>query len=112
MAHDYRTISATWFRADQKIIWSYSREPYTMRSPPHPHPAFHCARRIAAFGCGVNNIPTYDESAKAKWLDVQNQYQRRADLIPNLVETVICGAGTRGADAGDRGPRQGKPNQG
>ena len=38
--------------------------------------------------CGVNNIPTYDESAKAKWSDVQNQYQRRADLIPNLVETV------------------------
>ncbi len=39
-------------------------------------------------GCGVNNIPTYDESAKARWSDVQNQYQRRADLIPNLVETV------------------------
>ena len=39
-------------------------------------------------GCGVNNIPTYDENAKAKWSDVQNQYQRRADLIPNLVETV------------------------
>src|ERR1700730_9335835 len=39
-------------------------------------------------GCGVNNIPTFDETAKAKWSDVQNQYQRRADLIPNLVETV------------------------
>jgi len=39
-------------------------------------------------GCGVNNIPTYDEQAKAKWADVNNQYQRRADLIPNLVETV------------------------
>ena len=39
-------------------------------------------------GCGVNNIPTYDETAKAKWSDVQNQYQRRSDLIPNLVETV------------------------
>ena len=39
-------------------------------------------------GCGVNNIPTYQEQAKAKWSDVQNQYQRRADLIPNLVETV------------------------
>jgi LemA protein len=39
-------------------------------------------------GCGVNNIPTYEEGAKAKWSDVQNQYQRRADLIPNLVETV------------------------
>ena len=39
-------------------------------------------------GCGVNTIPTYEESAKAKWSDLQNQYQRRADLIPNLVETV------------------------
>jgi LemA protein len=39
-------------------------------------------------GCGVNNIPTYQEEAKAKWSEVQNQYQRRADLIPNLVETV------------------------
>ena len=39
-------------------------------------------------GCGVNDIPTYEELAKAKWSDVQNQYQRRADLIPNLVETV------------------------
>jgi LemA protein len=39
-------------------------------------------------GCGINTIPTFDEAAKAKWSDVQNQYQRRADLIPNLVETV------------------------
>jgi LemA protein len=39
-------------------------------------------------GCGVNNIPTYEEQAKAKWSEVQNQYQRRAELIPNLVETV------------------------
>jgi LemA protein len=39
-------------------------------------------------GCGVNTIPTYEEQAKAKWADVQNQYQRRADLIPNLIETV------------------------
>ncbi|WP_017905991.1 LemA family protein [Pseudomonas asplenii] len=39
-------------------------------------------------GCGINNIPTYDEQVKAKWAQVQNQYQRRADLIPNLVETV------------------------
>jgi LemA protein len=39
-------------------------------------------------GCGINNIPTYEELAKAKWADVLNQYQRRADLIPNLVETV------------------------
>jgi LemA protein len=39
-------------------------------------------------GCGINNIPSYEEQAKAKWSEVQNQYQRRADLIPNLVETV------------------------
>lgn len=38
--------------------------------------------------CGYNTIPTYEEQAKAKWADVQNNYQRRADLIPNLVATV------------------------
>ena len=39
-------------------------------------------------GCGYNTIPTLEEQAKAKWADVQNQYQRRSDLIPNLVATV------------------------
>jgi LemA protein len=39
-------------------------------------------------GCGVNTIPTLEEQAKAAWSQVLNQYQRRADLIPNLVETV------------------------
>jgi LemA protein len=38
--------------------------------------------------CGINDIPTKEEAAKAKWGDVQSQYQRRADLVPNLVETV------------------------
>lgn len=38
--------------------------------------------------CGVNSIPTKEEGAKAAWGEVQNQYQRRADLIPNLVNTV------------------------
>jgi LemA protein len=38
--------------------------------------------------CGYNTIPTAEEQAKAKWADVQNNYQRRADLIPNLVATV------------------------
>src|SRR5690242_10807383 len=53
-------------------------------------------RRIAAVlvlgcvlsACGVNEIPRLDEEAKAAWSQVLNQYQRRADLIPNLVETV------------------------
>jgi LemA protein len=43
---------------------------------------------LGVSGCGVNTIPTLDEQAKAAWSQVQNQYQRRADLIPNLVETV------------------------
>jgi len=42
--------------------------------------------------CGVNAIPTAEEQAKAKWADVQSQYQRRADLIPNLVNTVRAAA--------------------
>ena len=37
---------------------------------------------------GINTIPTLDENVKAKWSQVDNQYQRRMDLIPNLVETV------------------------
>lgn len=39
-------------------------------------------------GCGINNIPTYDEQVDGAWSEVQNQYKRRADLVPNLVETV------------------------
>jgi LemA protein len=43
---------------------------------------------LALAGCGINTIPTKDERAKAAWAEVQNQYQRRADLVPNLVATV------------------------
>jgi len=43
---------------------------------------------IAVSGCGINTIPTLEEQAKAAWSQVQNQYQRRSELIPNLVETV------------------------
>jgi LemA protein len=43
---------------------------------------------LSVSACGYNTIPTLEEQAKAKWADVQNQYQRRADLIPNLVATV------------------------
>jgi LemA protein len=43
---------------------------------------------LSVSGCGYNTIPTREEQAKAKWADVQNNYQRRADLIPNLVATV------------------------
>jgi LemA protein len=39
-------------------------------------------------GCGVNNIPTYEQSAQAAWAEVLNQYKRRTDLIDNLVNTV------------------------
>ena len=61
-----------------------------------PFPRSRSPRRVAALvlaaaslgGCGINNIPTYDEAADAAWSEVQNQYQRRADLVPNLVATV------------------------
>src|SRR6478736_4606810 len=43
---------------------------------------------LALAGCGINTIPTLQERAKASWSEVLNQYQRRADLIPNLVQTV------------------------
>jgi LemA protein len=46
------------------------------------------ALALTVAGCGINTIPTLEEQAKARWADVQNQYQRRADLIPNLVATV------------------------
>lgn len=43
---------------------------------------------FAVAGCGVNNIPTYEQTAKANWSEVLNQYKRRTDLIDNLVSTV------------------------
>jgi LemA protein len=43
---------------------------------------------VSISGCGINNIPTFDEQVKASWAQVENQYQRRADLVPNLVATV------------------------
>ncbi|XOB62135.1 LemA family protein [Campylobacterota bacterium DY0563] len=43
---------------------------------------------LALVFTNINNVPTLDENVKAKWSQVQNQYKRRADLIPNLVSTV------------------------
>jgi LemA protein len=43
---------------------------------------------LSLSACGINSVPTAEENAKAKWANVQADYQRRADLIPNLVETV------------------------
>jgi LemA protein len=43
---------------------------------------------LSLAACGINSVPAKEEAAKAKWADVQNAYQRRADLIPNLVSTV------------------------
>lgn len=47
---------------------------------------------LSLTACGINSVPTAEENAKAKWADVENQYQRRADLVPNLVATVKAGA--------------------
>ena len=51
-------------------------------------PAAMLAAALSLSACGVNSVPTAEENAKAKWANVQADYQRRADLIPNLVETV------------------------
>src|SRR5665213_1785065 len=43
---------------------------------------------LGVTGCGINAVPTQDEQVKAAWSQVLNEYQRRSDLIPNLVQTV------------------------
>lgn len=58
--------------------------------------AFVALAALSLAACGINSVPAAEEEAKAKWADVQNSYQRRADLIPNLVSTV------RGAAASER----------
>jgi LemA protein len=55
------------------------------------------ALALTVSACGVNTVPTKEEAAKAAWADVENQYQRRADLVPNLVASV------KGAAAQERG---------
>jgi len=66
-----------------------------------------CALSVS--GCGYNSMQTQDEQAKSAWSEVLNQYQRRADLIPNLVATVqgLRRAGATGSVGRDGGPRQG-----
>ncbi|MBX2879861.1 MAG: LemA family protein [Granulosicoccus sp.] len=43
---------------------------------------------VVVSGCGINNIPTFDEAVNGSWAEIQNQYKRRADLVPNLISTV------------------------
>ena len=43
---------------------------------------------LSLAGCGINSVPTAEENVNAKWANLQADYQRRADLIPNLVATV------------------------
>ena len=47
-----------------------------------------CAAGVLLSGCGYNSLQSQDEAIKAAWSEVLNQYQRRADLVPNLVNTV------------------------
>ena len=65
-------------------------------------------------GCGYNTFQTQDEQITAAWSEVVNQYQRRADLIPNLVNTVkgYAAAGARRADRRDRGSLEGRQHPG
>ena len=59
-----------------------------LRRPAPWSPALFLVLLAVLTGCGINTIPTLEEAVNASWAQVQNQYQRRADLIPNLVETV------------------------
>ena len=52
---------------------------------------------LSLAGCGINSVPTAEETVNAKWANVQSEYQRRNDLIGNLVETV------KGAAAQEKG---------
>lgn len=47
---------------------------------------------VSLSACGINSVPAAEENAKAKWADVESSYQRRADLVPNLVATVKAAA--------------------
>src|SRR5262249_41480972 len=82
---NHRSISITRFQTDHgEVRMSYSV--CILRRACIP--LFAVLAGLLLSGCGVNNIPTYDESAKAKWSDVQNQHPRRADVVSNLVGTV------------------------
>lgn len=50
--------------------------------------AFALAATASLSACGINSVPTAEENAKARWADVESAYQRRADLVPNLVATA------------------------
>jgi LemA protein len=66
-----------------------SEEIFMTATLPRPFAAaFIVLSALLLSACGINTIPTYEQQAKAAWSEVLNQYQRRADLIPNLVETV------------------------
>jgi LemA protein len=54
----------------------------------HLHTALALATLVILSGCGYNQLQGLDEEVKAAWAEVQNQYQRRVDLVPNLVEVV------------------------
>jgi LemA protein len=57
-------------------------------------PVLIAAAALSLASCGINSVPTAEENAKARWADVEAQYQRRADLVPNLVESVKAAAGS------------------
>ena len=63
---------------------------------------------LSLAGCGLNSVPTAEEEVNAKWANVQNEYQRRSDLIPNLVATVkgYAKQEIHGFATGDRGAGQ------
>ena len=72
------------------------------------------SRRSSLAGCGYNDLQRQDEGIKAAWSEVLNQYQRRADLVPNLVNTVkgYAAQEAEGADRGHQRARERRRHQG
>jgi len=70
------------------LQWAERRYPHAMTTSKRVLPAAALALGLAATGCGFQSIPQSENGVSAAWGEVQNQYQRRADLVPNLVETV------------------------
>jgi LemA protein len=92
-------MDATYERADSCwAAWFQRLDGEKMRATPMHATSVSALPRAGRFlilllaltltGCGVNTIPTYEQSAKAAWAEVLNQYKRRSDLVPNLVESV------------------------
>jgi len=69
-------------------VWATGHGPLRLRAIQRGAGSALLAVSLFVSGCGYNQLQAEDEAVKAAWSEVENQYQRRADLVPNLVATV------------------------